>query len=180
MSDDIFDGDEEAGGEEGGKRRGGLLSGLAIQILKWVAIVLGAIIFVVTTVVVTLNFLQADEPTGAQFPVSEEYQEDVPVYDYFGGIGEIRGNTSDGVSTFIVEVQLGYEQEDARTQQELSQRTPRLRDLVRNRLARQTTEDLKPQNEPELKADLLERINALLSQGRVREVVFDEFQVVPF
>lgn len=180
MSDDIFDGDEETGGEEGGQRRGGLLSGLAIQILKWVAIVLGAIIFVVTTVVVTLNFLQADEPSGAEFPASDEYEEDLPSYDYFDGIGEIRGSTSDGVSTFIVEIELGYEEEDARTQQELSQRTPRIRDLVRNRLAVQTTEDLRPQNEPDLKADLEERINRLLSQGRVREVIFNEFQVVPF
>ncbi len=180
MSDDIFDSDEETGGEEAGQRRGGVLSGLAIQILKWVAIVLGAIIFVVTTVVVTLNFLQADEPTGAQFPVSEEYERDQPDYDYFGGIGEIRGNTVDGVSTFIVEIQLGYDEGDARTQQELSQRTPRIRDLVRNMLASQTTEDLRPQNEDALKAEMRERINAVMSQGRVREIIFDELQVVPF
>ncbi len=180
MSDDIFDSDEETGGEEDGQKRGGLLSGLAIQILKWVAIVLGAIIFVVTTVVVTLNFLQADEPTGAQFPVSEEYREDLPDYDYFGGIGEIRGNTSDGISTFIVDIQLGYDEDDTRTQQELSRRTPRIRDLIRNMLASQTTEDLRPHNEPALKAEMRERINAVMSQGRVREIIFDELQVVPF
>jgi len=181
MSDDIFDGDEEAAEGESGPRKGGLLSGLAIQILKWAAIVLGAVIFVVTVVVVTLNILQSDQPTGAPPPTSEEYQARLPEFDYYGGIGEIRGNTVDGNSTFIVEIQLGYEQEDTRTQAALSNRTPRIRDYVRNFLATKTSEELSPTNEGRLKTQIRENINDMLGGGqRVREVIFDEYQVVPF
>lgn len=180
MSDDIFDGDEEATEGESGPRKGGLLSGLAIQILKWTAIVLGAIIFVVTVVVITLNILQGDEGTGAPPPSSEEYSAQMPSYDYYGGIGEIRGNTVEGESTFIVEIQLGYEEEDTRTQSALSNRTPRIRDYVRNFFATKTTEELSPNNEDELKTKMLDDINRLIGDGTVREVIFDEYQVVPF
>lgn len=181
MSDDIFDGDEEAAEGESGPRRGGLLSGLAIQILKWAAIVLGAIIFVVTVVVITLNILQGDQATGAPPPTSEEYDAELPEFDYYGGVGEIRGNTVDGNSTFIVEIQLGYEEDDARTQSALSNLTPRIRDFVRNFLATKTSEELSPTNEDELKTRMREQINNILGGGeRVREVIFDEYQVVPF
>lgn len=181
MSDDIFDGDEEATEGESGPRKGGLLSGLAIQILKWTAIVLGAIIFVVTVVVITLNILQGGQTTGAPPPSSEQHEAEMPAFDYYGGIGEIRGNTVDGNSTFIVEIQLGYEQEDTRTQAALSSRTPRIRDYVRNFLATKTTEELNPTNERELKTRMQEQINTLLGgAGQVREVIFDEYQVVPF
>lgn len=180
MADEIFEGDEEAASEDGGERRGGLFSGLAIQILKWMAIVLGAIIFVVTVVVVTLNVLQSDEPTGAQLPASEDYRATLPDYEYVSGVGELRGNTADGISTFIVDIHLGIDEGDVRIREEISRRTPRIRDAVRNLIASQTTEQLRPQNEDTLKQEIRERINAIMSAGRVREVVFDEFQVVPF
>ena len=180
MSDDIFETDEEAGVEEEGGRRGGLLSGLAIQVLKWVAIIIGAIIFVVTVVVVTLNILQRDEPVGRQVPVSEEYVGTTPEYDFYAGVGEIRGNTADGESTFIADIQLGYDEGDTRVQSELARRTPQIRDQIRNLLASSTTEELRPQNEAQLKQRMKDKINAMMSTGRVREVVFNEFQVVPF
>ncbi len=180
MSDDIFETDEEAGLEDEAGRRGGLLSGLAIQILKWVAIMTGAIIFVVTVVVVTLSILQSDEPVGPQPPVSEEYAAEVPQYDFYAGVGEIRGNTADGRSTFIADIQLGYDEGDTRVQAELSRRTPQIRDRVRKILAESTTEELRPQHEDALKQKMRDSINAVVSTGRVREVVFNEFQVVPF
>ncbi len=180
MSDDIFETDEDAGLEEEAGRRGGLLSGLAIQILKWVAIIIGAIIFVVTVVVVTLNILQSDEPVGPQVPVSEEYEAEIPDYDFYAGLDEIRGNTADGQSTFIADIQLGYDEGDTRVQAELSRRTPQIRDRIRRILAESTTEELRPQHEETLKQKIRDSINAIMSSGRVREVVFNEFQVVPF
>lgn len=178
MSDDIFDSEDDLGSEESAEKKGGVLSGLAIQILKWVAIVIGAILFIVTVVVVTLNILQGDEPAGQAFiPSSEVMAEALPLPSFFGGLGEIRGTTSDG-AMFVVQLQLGYEEGNARIAAELSQRTPQLRDRSRNFFARRTVDALRPANEEVLKAELMEELNAIMIGRPIREVLFDEFQVL--
>ncbi|TVQ26666.1 MAG: hypothetical protein EA383_04805 [Spirochaetaceae bacterium] len=178
MSDDIFDSDDDIGSEESPDKKGGVLSGLAIQILKWVAIVIGAILFVVTVVVVTLNILQGDEPAGQVFtPSSEVMAEGLDPASFFGGLGEIRGTTSDG-AMFVVQLQLGYDEGNARIAAELTQNTPRLRDRARRFFASHTVDALRPANEEILKTELMEQLNAILIGRPIREVLFDEFQVL--
>ena len=51
MSDELFDSEDEiVGGEEtqSTARRTGFLPGIVIQVLKWVGIIIGAIIFIVS------------------------------------------------------------------------------------------------------------------------------------
>lgn len=178
MSDDIFDSEDDIGSDESPEKKGGVLSGLAIQILKWVAIVIGAVLFIVTVVVLTLNVLQGDEPAGQVFtPDSDVMAEGLPVLSFFDGLGEIRGTTTDG-AMFVVQLQLGYAEEDARVAAELTQRTPQLRDRARRFFATKTVEQLRPDNEVQLKTELQEMLNAIMIGRPITDVLFDEFQVL--
>lgn len=184
MSDEIFDNEEELGGDEvqGNQNRVGFLPSLVIQILKWAAIVLGAIIFIVTVVVVTLRILDTGNTTQTRVPQSEAYQTELEAWEYYGNIGQIQGRTADQVpNTFIVVPQLGYDGENRQLQTELINRTPQLRDLMRRYLTGKTADEMiGPDNEEILKAELLERINEIVSSGEVEDIVFDSFNVVEF
>ena len=61
MSDEMFDQEDEAGGEEqpttAGKKKIGFLPAIVIDILKWGAIVIGAIIFIVGYRGITVRFM---------------------------------------------------------------------------------------------------------------------------
>lgn len=178
MSDDIFDSEDDIGSDESPEKKGGVLSGLAIQILKWVAIVIGAVLFIVTVVVLTLNVLQGDEPAGQVFtPDSDVMAEGQPIPSFFDALGEIRGTTTDG-AMFVVQLQLTYPPEDARVASELTQRTPQLRDVARRFFATQTVDQLRPENEEALKSELQEMLNAIMIGRPIRGVLFDEFQVL--
>ena len=60
--------DVGAGAEDvSGPRRGGLLSGLLLTILKWAAIGIGAVIIVVTTTIITVRIVsKGDQPAGTR------------------------------------------------------------------------------------------------------------------
>ena len=91
MADEMFDADDDVVGAEetqGGQRRVGFLSGVLIQILKWVGIILGAIIFIVTVVVVTVNFLGRGNASQTRVPESELYRESVPILEWYEQIAE--------------------------------------------------------------------------------------------
>lgn len=162
-------------------KQGGLLSGMLLKILKFVALGIGAIIFIVTVVIVTMRI--AGRGTQAQsYPaVSEEYEGTQPVLSWYSAIDEIRGRTADeNPNTVIVKVGLGYEKDNKTIQTELVSRTPRLRDIIRQFFTEKTASELKPQYEEELKAELKERINRVLTGGKIDDVIFLEFNVVEF
>ena len=56
-----------------GPRRGGLLSGMLLNILKWAAIGIGAIIIVVTTTVVTVRILSKGSGVAIDVPLRYPY-----------------------------------------------------------------------------------------------------------
>ena len=61
------------GGDVGTTETGGRkISGLIPQLLKWVAIVLAALIFIVTVVVITVNIIGGSGKNMTTVPVSEE------------------------------------------------------------------------------------------------------------
>ncbi len=180
--DDFLNTEEEVGTEEpDAGRKYGLFSGLTIQILKWVAIILGSIIFVVTVVVVTLNIMDANGVRTAELPTSEALRQPEPIYDYFTGVGEVRGQTADRENTFMIEVILGIDQDATALQSELVARRSQIRDIVRRYFANRTEDQLLGEdNEMVVKQELRARINDILRSGRIREILFDEYQIVPF
>jgi len=184
MSDELFDTEEEVGGEDvgGGGRKVGFLPGLLIQILKWAGIIVGAIIFIVTVVVVTMKIMGTGTQSQTRIPATEEYQSKPPVYDWYSGIGEIRGSTADEVRrTFIVEPNLGYDQGDRQLQTELIARNIQLREIISTYFASRTSSQLQGvENRQRVKEDLKRQINDILSNGKVRDVAFTRYEIIEF
>ena len=183
MSDEneMFEGDESAvGGEAQPSKKVGFLPGIVIQILKWAALGLGAIVFIVTVVVLTMKFMGAGSQSVSQQQISADYMGKAPVYDWFPNITGIRGRTSDTPpSTVMVDISIGYEQGNKIVQSELVNRTPQIKDIVRQFFATRKAPDLSPGKENDLKIELAEKINSIMTDGKVRQVVFDNLTIIP-
>ena len=93
-------------------------------------------------------------------------------YSYFDRIGSITIRTRD-YSTVSVEVLLGYDLSDEATSTELMSRTYELRDFVRRYFSQKTTVELSPENEENIKQELLEQLNRFLDNARIRIVRFN-------
>ena len=163
------------------EKQGGLLSGMLLKVLKFVALGLGAIIFIVTVVIITMRIAGQGSQAQSYPQVSPEYEGTTPVLSWYTNIDEIRGRTADeNPHTVVAQVSLGYEKDNKIIQTELVSRTPRLRDLVRKFFTEKTAAELRPRYEEELKTELKERINRVLTQGKIDEVIFLEFNVIEF
>jgi flagellar FliL protein len=184
MSDEneIFDEGEEGavGGEAKPSKKVGFLPGVVIQILKWAALGLGAIIFIVTVVVITMMFMGVENKGMSQQQISPDYAGKAPVYDWFSNITGIRARTADSPpGTVMVDISIGYEQGNKIVQTELVSRTPQIKDIVRQFFATRKAADLAPGKENDLKMELADKINSIMSDGKVRQVVFDNLTIVP-
>lgn len=185
MADDMFDTDEDVVGAEetqSTQKRVGFLPGVLIQVLKWVGIILGAVIFIVTVVVVTVNFLNQGNVSQTRVPTSEEYRAEAPIYAWFEQIGELRGSTADDVrTTFIVEPFLGYDGENEQLTTELIQRRIQLVGIFNDYFGSRTTDELEgPENKLRVEQELQDQINRILRNGMIRDIVFGSYQFLPF
>lgn len=159
----------------------GFLPAALMKILKWAALAVGAIIFIVTVVIVTMKILNQGAQPQSYVAVTESYEAKIPMYDWYDNIPEIRGRTADKApATVIVKVNIGYDEGDKEVQSELIKRTPRLRDMLRSYFTSKTAEELQPEYEELLKNELKERINRIMVNGKIREVIFLEFNIVEF
>jgi flagellar FliL protein len=165
-----------------GQKRVGFFSGVLIQVLKWVGIILGAVIFIVTVVVVTVNFLDRGTVSQTRVPTSEEYRAEQPILEWFQQIGELRGSTADEVrTTFIVEPFLGYDGENEALTTELIQRRIQLIGIFNDYFGSHTTDELEGQaNKTRARQQLQDQINRMLRSGRIRDIVFGNYQFLPF
>ncbi|MFP4373544.1 MAG: flagellar basal body-associated FliL family protein [Spirochaetaceae bacterium] len=184
MSDDLLGNDEELEAEEqaAGQKTGGFLSGLIIEILKWAGIVIGAIIFIVTVVVVTMRIMGTGSASQTEIPESQEYEVAPPLLDWYSQIGEVRGQTDDEVrKTFIIEPWLGYDGENKQLQNELVQRRILLKEEVELYFSSKTEDDIVGSEERELvKEELRRRLNELITTGQIETVAFNRYTVVDF
>ncbi|MFQ3621647.1 MAG: flagellar basal body-associated FliL family protein [Spirochaetales bacterium] len=183
MSDDMFENEGEGGAGEPvqAAKKVGFLPAIVIQILKWVALALGAIIFIVTVVIITIQIMGVGKQSVTQLPTSKEYEGKEPIYDWYTNIGEIRARTADDAPhTIIVDVRVGYRQGDKAMQAELIARTPQLRDIIRRFFTSKRAEELKPVNEEKLKIELRDQLNAIMTSNKIQRVIFDTFTVIEF
>ncbi|MEW5813900.1 MAG: flagellar basal body-associated FliL family protein [Spirochaetota bacterium] len=183
MSDEEQSFDEGISGEPdvavGGKV--GFLPGIVIKLLKWAAIAVVAIIFIVTVVIITMSIMNKGSKSQSYAAVTPEYQGTAPILDYYTNIEEIRGRTADkNPVTVIVKVSLGYDQGNKAIQGELIQRTPKLKDMIRGFFSSKTAEELGPKNEEALKMALKELLNRVMTTGKIKDVIFSDFNVVEF
>jgi len=185
MADDMFEADDDVVGAEEpqpGQKRVGFVPGVLIQVLKWVGIILGAIIFIVTVVVVTVSFLGQGNVTQTRIPTTEEYRSEAPIYVWFEQIGELRGSTADEVrTTFIVEPFLGYDGENESLTTELIQRRIQLIGIFNDYFGSRTTDELEgPANKIRVEQELQDNINRIIRSGRIEDIVFGSYQFLPF
>jgi flagellar FliL protein len=181
-SDELdIDGGESPEASAGKKKRGGALGALLPTILKFAAIGLGALIFIVTVSVITFKLMNkgGKSQTVVTDPASP-YIGKRPIYAYYTGVGSITTKTRDTNSyTVTVVMNIGYDQEDVAASSELSTRQYELRDFVRSYFTSKYAEELRPENEARLKQDIKEILNTrFLDTGKVRLIVFDKLDVM--
>ena len=170
--------DNETTGESEKKSKG--IGGLLPTLLKWVAIVLGAIILIVTVVVITMKIVGGNTSQQAVIPVSQEYGSKREVLDWYTSLGQISTKTSDSIpASVIVEVVLGYKQADKATSTEITQRQIEIKDYLRRYFTQRTVEDLRPRNEENRRIEIRNAINDdILSSSKIRDVRFLNLQII--
>ena len=157
--------------------------GLSKTLVKLLTYIVGGIIgiiLVVTIVVITVKFLDRGDQARTFKEVSEEYQGKTPPYTYFDLIPQIRTRTADkSPHSVSVKVNIGYNEGDEKLATELTSRNPQLTDLIRTFFSSKTALELNT-DEQAVKDEMKERINAVLTNGRVESIIFTEYQTFEF
>ncbi|MBR5401542.1 MAG: flagellar basal body-associated FliL family protein [Treponema sp.] len=161
------------------KGLGNLFSGL----LKWIIIAVAAIIVIVVVVFVTVKIVSKNSAkSGAYNPnISEEYQGQREIYDWYKSIGVIQTTTCDeNAATVRVNVYLGYKKDDKATSTEITSRSVELKDFLRQYFRSKTAAELKnANNEGKLKMEIRNGINdKVLSSSKIRDISFDQLDVI--
>jgi flagellar FliL protein len=180
-SDDLdFEGGESPDAASAPKKSSGL-AGLLPTILKFAAIGLGALIFIVTVTFITVSIMNkgGKSQTVMSDPTSP-YVGKRPVYAYYTSIGSMTVNTRDPTTHSVtVVMNLGYDLEDQATSSELASRQVELRDFVRSYFQNKYAKDLAPDKNDQLKQEIKEILNTrFLDTAKVRSIMFDKLDVM--
>lgn len=180
MADESMDYEDNEGAGESEKKSKRGIGGLLPTLLKWVAIVLGAIILIVTVVVITMKIVGGNTSQQAVIPVSQEYGSKREVLDWYTSLGQVSTKTSDAIpASVMVEVVLGYKQADKAASTEITQRQIEIKDYLRRYFTDLTIEDLRPRNEEKRRIEIRNAINDdILSSSKIRDVRFLSLQII--
>lgn len=184
MSDEELNvADDVAGGTEtpeapGAPRRTGLLPGIVITILKWVAVGVGFVILGATTTLITFNIINGRQAPEAPVGRREAYAVGREILVY-SSLGTIRGSTADETpAVFSGDVMIGYREEKKEIADELVRRQNQLRNAVMIKLSRKKYEELRSEHIEDVQEELKTAVNGFLSSGKVQEVLLDNFTAV--
>lgn len=179
MADDGLDGLDE-GTDSSAPAKGNKAGGLFNSLLKWIAIALGSIILIVVIVVVTVKIVGNNKPSGPVIAISEEYQAQREILDWYTSLGAIRTKTSDDIpASVVVDIALGYKKDDKACSTEITQRNIELKDFLRRYFTQKTISELRPQNEQKLKIELRNEINdEILSSSKIKDISFLQLDVL--
>ncbi|MBN1686228.1 MAG: flagellar basal body-associated protein FliL [Spirochaetales bacterium] len=173
----FLDEDIAVGQEAEVGRKVGFLPALILKILKWAAVVVAAVIFIVTVVVITMRIMNQGRPSGSVPVVSESYTSAPPTYSYYKNFEDIRTRTADDVPyTVVAKVALGYEEGNKSIQNELVERTTLLQHIIRSYFASKTASQLK--NEGVVLQELLQEVNAVMTSGKIRQVLLLDYNLI--
>lgn len=147
-----------------------------LGLLKWIAIGLGAVIFIIVIVVVTVSILNKQAKPMSNVPTSEEYQRAAPVWATFTSLDQISTNTIDKEPwAIMVKLNLAYDSSDKTVQTELNERKHQLQDALRNYFSSKKIEALMPDKEFELKAEIREMLNRMMNKPAIKDIYFQTF-----
>jgi flagellar FliL protein len=180
---DNLDLEDEGGAERAAapKKASGI-GGLLPNLLKFIAIGLGALIFIVTVAVITFTVMSkggGKAQTAVADPTSP-YVGKRPEYANYTLIGQITTRTRDrAVTNVTVEIILQYDLNNNAATTELTARQYDLRDFVRQYFSGKYAADLGTENELRLKNEIREILNTrLLDTARIRNVLFLHLDVM--
>ncbi len=173
--------EDVAGGQDVESGDRGFLPALLLKILKWAAVAVAAIIFIVTVVYFTMQIMNRGTRPATVPSISEDYRATPPVYRYVrDNFSEIRTRTADDTPyTVIARFALGILQSEDRLYDEIVSRTPQIQDLVRSYFTRKNAAEIMPKNEEIVKEEIRARVNAILTNGKVKDVILLEYNVLP-
>jgi flagellar FliL protein len=180
-NDNILDEGGEASEGRGGSKKPGGLAALLPNLLKFVAIGLGALIFIVTVTIITFNFMnKGGKSQTVVADSSSPYIGKRPEYLYYDGIGIVRTRTKDPTSqSVVVDMAIGYDMNDKNAQTELIARRFEMQDFVRNFFSSKYARDLATENEARLKQEIIEALNTrVLNSSKAKNIVFKQLDVV--
>ncbi len=170
--------ENEGAEEQQSSKKGFSVSPFLIKILGIIAAAVGVIVICVIVVIVMLKVMV---PTGGSTNVPQgdtitrvkrEHHEYLKIDEAF------RQQLIDG-KMIQVKISLGYKAGDKKTQQELSQIIPEIRDIVIKHLGRLKGEYFNDENAlDKLEEDLLKQINRVLNSGKVEKIYFQEYTLM--
>ncbi|MDR2444426.1 MAG: flagellar basal body-associated FliL family protein [Spirochaetaceae bacterium] len=162
--------------ETAGKKPG---VGLFPKLLKFIAIGLGAFVFIVTVTILTFNIMNKGGKSQTVVPLTDSYTAVKKQYSMFTLIGNISTRTRDPTPWNVsVDMIIGYDLNDNATATELTARQYELRDFVRSYFSGKSVSELQPENEARIKNEIRERLNTtVLDKARVRIVLFDKLDL---
>ena len=171
--------DVGAGSEDvSGPRSGGILSGMLLTILKWAAIGIGAVIIVVTTTIITVRIVSKGTQQQGLAATSPAYAGKAEPLAAFDDIEQIRGQTADDPpAIFLMQLSLGYDPKDKEVSTEIGNRRREIQDLVLKDVSQKKAADLAPGHYGEVQAELMDIINMIMRNGKVKSVMFRQFVV---
>ncbi|HCC36362.1 MAG TPA: flagellar basal body protein FliL [Treponema sp.] len=181
-SDELDLSGDDALGASSSPKRSSSLAGFLPTILKFAAIGLGALIFIVTVTIITINIVNkgGKSQSGTADPTSP-YVGKRPEYAMYTLIGQVTVQTKDPPPRYSVTVDMiiGYDLNDTAGQTELTSRQYELRDFVRSYFSGKYAAELQPENEERLKQDIREMLNTrFLDKARARIILFDKLDVL--
>ena len=171
------------GGEGGGIDSPKKVSGLAAllpNLLKFVAIGFGALIFIITVSVITYNILNKSGQSQTFIPANSPFVGARPQFSVFTSIGLIRTSTRDPVPySVVVDMVIHYDMNDTAASSEFTGRLYELRDFVRQFFRSKSADELSPESEPRLKQEIIELLNTkVLNSARARMITFNQLDVM--
>lgn len=125
---------------------------------------------------------EANDIEVTPIPSSDEYVSGKrEIYDWYTSLGLIEAKTSDSdPATVLVDVALAYKKDDTTTADEIRQRNVELKAFLRRFFSGKKASDLRDiKKEDELENEIKNGINdKILSSGRIRDVVFQQKDVI--
>ena len=179
-SDDELYLEGEESTRAGSKKKVSGLVSLLPNLLKFVAIGLGALLFIVTVSVITHNILNRGGRAQTVIPTASPFVGARPTFSAFTGIGQIRTDTNDPIPfSVVVDMVIHFDLNDTAASNELNDRVHELRDFVRLHFRSMRADQLRPENEPRLRQEIVEHLNTrVLNSARVRMVTFNQLDVM--
>jgi flagellar FliL protein len=180
---DNLDLEDEGGAESSAApKKASSIGGLLPNLLKFIAIGLGALIFIVTVAVITFTIMSkgGGKAQTAVADPSSPYVGRRVEYANYTLIGQVTTRTRDRIMTNVtVEMILQYDLNNNAAAAELTARQYDLRDFVRQYFSGKFAADLTPENELRLKNEIREILNTrLLDTAKIRNVLFLKLDVM--